>query len=70
MPGQWEFQVGPCTGIDAGDQLWVARYIMYRLGEMFNLRISFAPKPMQGNWNGSGAHTVRISFLLICILEL
>lgn len=57
MPGQWEFQVGPCTGIDAGDQLWVARYIMYRLGEMFNLRISFAPKPMQGNWNGSGAHT-------------
>ena len=24
MPAQWEYQVGPCTGIDAGDQLWVA----------------------------------------------
>ncbi|RZR83295.1 hypothetical protein BHM03_00009883 [Ensete ventricosum] len=28
-PGpQWEFQVGPCVGISAGDQLWVARYIL------------------------------------------
>ena len=28
MPGQWEFQVGPVVGISAGDQLWVARYIL------------------------------------------
>jgi len=25
---QWEFQVGPAVGISAGDQLWVARYIL------------------------------------------
>ena len=25
---QWEFQVGPAVGITAGDQLWVARYIL------------------------------------------
>merc|ERR1712000_152217 len=25
MPAQWEFQVGPVTGIDMGDQLWAAR---------------------------------------------
>lgn len=25
MPGQWEYQVGPCVGIDAGDQLWASR---------------------------------------------
>eukprot|EP01018_Ginkgo_biloba_P036351 Gb_12976 [translate_table: standard] len=30
MPGQWEFQVGPCLGISAADQLWCARYIMER----------------------------------------
>mgnify|MGYP003702325765 CR=1 FL=1 len=25
---QWEFQVGPSVGISAGDQVWVARYIL------------------------------------------
>lgn len=25
MPSQWEFQVGPCLGIDMGDQLTMAR---------------------------------------------
>ena len=25
MPAQWEFQVGPCEGIEMGDQLWMAR---------------------------------------------
>lgn len=25
---QWEFQVGPAVGISAGDELWVARYIL------------------------------------------
>lgn len=28
MPGQWEFQISPTIGIGAGDQLWVARYIL------------------------------------------
>lgn len=28
MPGQWEFQVGPVEGISAGDQVWVARYLL------------------------------------------
>lgn len=25
---QWEFQVGPSVGISAGDEVWVARYIL------------------------------------------
>ena len=56
-PGQWEFQVGPCFGIDAGDQLLMARYILLRLGEMYNVNINFEPKPLKGDWNGSGCHT-------------
>jgi len=55
MPGQWEYQIGPCIGIDSGDQVWVSRYIMYRVCEDFGVRISFEPK-LHSGWNGSGAH--------------
>jgi len=57
MPGQWEFQVGPCEGIDSGDELWVARYILKRVAELFDVVISFDPKPVLGDWNGAGCHT-------------
>ncbi|KAL8161191.1 hypothetical protein V2J09_012680 [Rumex salicifolius] len=57
MPGQWEFQVGPAVGISAGDELWVARYILERITEIAGVVVSFDPKPIPGDWNGAGAHT-------------
>jgi len=57
MPGQWEFQVGTSRGIDIGDHLWMARYLIYRTAEQFGVDISLDPKPVFGDWNGSGAHT-------------
>jgi len=57
MPAQWEFQVGPTEGIDMGDDLWVARYLLQRVAEDFGVVVSFDPKPMAGDWNGAGAHT-------------
>jgi len=57
MPAQWEFQVGPCEGIDVGDHLWMARYLLHRVAEDFGVVVSFDPKPMVGDWNGAGAHT-------------
>ena len=57
MPGQWEYQVGPCVGIDMGDQLWMSRYIMYRVCEMYNVICTLDPKPVPGDWNGAGGHT-------------
>jgi len=57
MPGQWEFQVGPCEGITAGDELWIARYLLQRVAELFDVVISFEPKPIPGDWNGAGCHT-------------
>jgi len=57
MPGQWEYQVGPCTGIESGDQLWMSRYFMLRVCEDFGVCVSFDPKPMPGDWNGAGCHT-------------
>ncbi|KAK6125898.1 hypothetical protein DH2020_040362 [Rehmannia glutinosa] len=57
MPGQWEFQVGPSVGISAGDELWIARYILERITEIAGVVVSFDPKPIEGDWNGAGAHT-------------
>jgi len=57
MPGQWEYQVGPCEGISSGDEMWVSRYIMHRVCEDYGVRVSFDPKPVTGDWNGAGAHT-------------
>jgi len=56
-PSQWEFQIGPCSGITAGDEVWVARYILEKLSEEFGVCVSFKPKPIPNPWNGSGLHT-------------
>lgn len=55
MPGQWEYQIGPCVGIEAGDHLWVSRYILHRVCEDFEVIASFDPKPLK-EWNGAGCH--------------
>lgn len=58
MPGQQEFQVGPCIGIDAGDQLMMSRYILQRVCEDFQVYCTLHPKPIvEGDWNGAGMHT-------------
>lgn len=56
MPGQLEYQVGPCKGVDIGDHLWMSRYLFHRVAEDFNVVCSFAPK-LYPDWNGSGCHT-------------
>jgi glutamine synthetase len=57
MPAQWEFQVGPCPGVTIGDDLWMARYLLFRITEEFGIVSTLDPKPMPGDWNGAGAHT-------------
>lgn len=58
MPSQWEFQVGPCTGIEMGDHLWMARFLLLRIGEEWGITPSFHPKPLTaGDWNGAGLHS-------------
>ncbi|RBQ21458.1 glutamine synthetase [Spongiactinospora rosea] len=57
MPGQWEFQVGPVGPLEVADQLWVARWLLYRVAEDFGISATLDPKPVKGDWNGAGAHT-------------
>ncbi len=57
MPSQWQYQIGPLPGLQAADQLWLARFIMYRVSEEFGVGVSLDPKPVEGQqWSGSGCH--------------
>lgn len=57
MPSQWEFQIGVLDARNVCDQLWLARYILNRVCEKYDCWANFYPKPMKGDWNGSGCHT-------------
>ena len=57
MPAQWEFQVGPLSPVEVSDQLWLARWLLYRIGEDFGVSATLSPKPVKGDWNGAGCHT-------------
>ncbi len=57
MLGQWEYQCFGKGAKKAADDLWISRYLLFRIAEKYNVHIEFAPKPMKGDWNGSGLHT-------------
>ncbi len=54
MPGQWEFQVGPLPALEVSDHLWMARWLLYSVGEEFGISATLDPKPVRGDWNGAG----------------
>jgi glutamine synthetase len=55
--GQWEFQIFSKGAKEAGDQIWIARYLLERIGEKHGVSVNWHCKPL-GNldWNGSGMH--------------
>ncbi len=64
MPGQWEFQTGfrgdeseTADVLKIADHTWLARYLLHRVGEHYGVTVSFANKPIKGDWNGAGMHT-------------
>ncbi|SMF50177.1 glutamine synthetase beta-grasp domain-containing protein [Pseudobacteriovorax antillogorgiicola] len=64
MPAQWEFQVGyrsineeSADPLTIGDHLWMARWLLFRIGEDYGVEAVLHSKPIQGDWNGSGQHT-------------
>ncbi len=57
MPGQWEYQIGPLGPLEAADQMWLSRWLLYRISEDYGISATLHPKPVKGDWNGAGAHT-------------
>lgn len=49
-PGQWKIKIGPCNGIDAGDELWMLRYIIERTVDKYNCHVDFKYKPVINEW--------------------
>ena len=54
--GQWEFQLFAKGAKKAGDEIWIARYLLNRITEKYGYYIELHPKPVKGDWNGSGMH--------------
>ncbi|WP_207533876.1 glutamine synthetase beta-grasp domain-containing protein [Desertivirga arenae] len=55
--GQWEFQIFSKGAKDCGDQIWIGRYLLERIGEKYGVSINWHCKPLgQLDWNGSGMH--------------
>lgn len=55
--GQWEFQVFAKGAKRAGDETWIARYLLERTAETHGYAVEWHPKPMgDTDWNGSGMH--------------
>jgi glutamine synthetase len=57
MLGQWEFQCFGTGARAASDDLVLSRYFLFKLAEKYRLIVNLDPKPIQGNWNGSGMHS-------------
>ena len=54
--GQWEYQIFGKGSKRAADELWMARYLLYRLCERYEVDVVIECKPVKGDWNGSGMH--------------
>ncbi|CAN5545204.1 glutamine synthetase beta-grasp domain-containing protein [soil metagenome] len=55
--GQWEFQIFSKGAKDCGDQIWIGRYLLERIGEKYGVSINWHCKPLGTlDWNGSGMH--------------
>ena len=57
--GQWEFQIFGKGSKTAADQMWMARYLLMRLCEQYEVTVVWHCKPLgkDVDWNGSGMHS-------------
>ena len=56
LKSQWEYQTAITNIMKAADDLWISRFLLYKICESRGLDVSFDPKPVSGDYNGSGCH--------------
>ena len=56
MIGQWEYQLFAEGAQKAADELWLSRFLLYRITERYDVKLDLTPKLIEGDWNGSGLH--------------
>lgn len=56
MIGQWEYQIGPLGALEVSDEIILSRYFLYKISEKYGFAVTLHPKPVTGDWNGSGCH--------------
>ena len=57
MLGQWEFQCFGKGAKRAADDLIMARFLLSLISEKHGVVANMDPKPISGDWNGSGLHS-------------
>ncbi len=57
MLGQWEFQCFGKGAKKAADDLIMARFMLHLVAEKHGVIANLDPKPIKGDWNGSGMHS-------------
>jgi glutamine synthetase len=57
MLGQWEYQIFGKGAKEAADSVQLTRYLLIRTAEKYGVTVELHPKPVKGDWNGSGMHT-------------
>tara|TARA_Y100000593_G_scaffold1186_1_gene2387 strand:+ start:233 stop:1228 length:996 start_codon:yes stop_codon:yes gene_type:complete len=57
MLGQWEYQIGADDPLRISDDLWIARWLLEKVAAKNDIEVTLNPKPVEGDWNGAGAHT-------------
>ena len=56
MLGQWEYQCFGKGAKRACDDLVVSRFLMMLIAERYDMVFNIDPRPIRGDWNGSGMH--------------
>ena len=56
MLGQWEYQIFGEGAKNAADAAVYTRYLLHRTAEQYGVVVDLHPKPVKGDWNGSGMH--------------
>ena len=56
MLGQWEYQLLSVGAKKSSDDVWLSRYFLIRIAERYGIKVELHPKPVKGDWNGSGCH--------------